>query len=99
MPAQPDLFGPAKPAGPPPISPEMVQMVRAELHARLDRVRTAAMIPWDNNLELVKIENFVRYNKHILPPDEAAAIWSEVDFHLDRLYAVLDEGLPEDAEA
>ena len=99
MSAQTDLFGPA--ASPAPaISPDMQAMVRTRLHAELDRIKAASLIPWGEDLELVKIENFFRYNKDMLPPAEAAALWAEVDAQLDRLYAALDatSDAPADAQ-
>ncbi len=90
---QPDLF--AAEAGPlaPEVSEELRAMMRGKLQAVLERVQTAAMIPWDNSMELVRLENFVRYNKGILPADEAAALWAAFDVEMVRLYAVLNEGI------
>ncbi len=93
---QPDLFRTESADAAPPLSDEFRALIVAGLHQRLDRVRTAEMIPWDRNMELIQLDNYVRDHKHVLPPEEAAAFWAEFDFHMTRLFALLNEGLDPD---
>lgn len=91
--SQQDLFGPAIPAIPaaaPPLGDDVLAFVRAAMEQRLHRLRTAELIPWED-AELIRLENYVRYNRDKLPPDETAAAWAEADRRLDRLYAALNE--------
>ena len=90
--AQPDLFAPAE-ARPEPPPPEIVALVRARLHAALALVRDAPVMPWTDMLSIIREDNAFRTGKDLLPPEEGAALWTEFDQEMDRLYAVMNEGL------
>jgi len=86
---QPDLFGEAAPAAPA-TDPQVAAIIRARLHAMLDRVRGASAMPWPDRLAAIHAENGFRHDKDFLPPAEAAALWAEFDAELDRLYALAE---------
>jgi hypothetical protein len=88
---QPDLFGPAAPEANSP-SEEVVAIVRARLHAALALVRSAEAMPWSDTLAIVREDNAFRHGKDLLPAAEGAALWAEFDRHMDRLYAIMNEG-------
>ena len=95
---QADLFGPV-PAAPEGPSEEVVAMVRARLHAALALVRGAAAMPWGDLLSVIREDNAFRSGKAMLPPEEGEALWAEFDAEMDRLYAVMNEGLEPDLGA
>ena len=95
--AQPDLFGPPShpglPPGREPPPPEIVALVRTRLHAALALVQGAAQMPWTDQLAVIREDNAFRYAKDLLPAEEGAALWAAFDREMDRLYAVMNEGL------
>ena len=48
-------------------------------------------------LSVIREDNAFRYAKDLLPPEEGAALWAAFDREMDRLYAVMNEGLELDA--
>ena len=96
---QSDLFGnpdptPARVVERP--SDEVVAIIRARLHATLALVKGAATMPWDDHLAIIREDNAFRFGKDALPPEEGAALWAEFDVEMDRLYAIMNEGLEPD---
>ncbi len=89
--AQPDLFGTPAPAPEKP-SDEIVAIVRARLHAALALVKAAEVMPWTDQLAIIREDNAFRFGKDLLPPAEGAALWAEFDVEMDRLYAIMNEG-------
>ncbi|MBR0653931.1 hypothetical protein [Plastoroseomonas arctica] len=89
--AQPDLFA-AAPEPPPPVPPEVLDMVRARLHRLLALVRGAETMPWTDMLQAVAADNAFRSGYTMLPPEEGEPLWREFDAELDRLYAIANEG-------
>lgn len=75
-----------------PIDAQVLAEVRARLHAALDLVRSAEVMPWADLLAIIREDNAFRYGKDLLPPAEGTALWAEFDAHMDRLYAVMNEG-------
>ena len=105
---QPDLFGfPQHPGpgahgsahGPRADVPDerILALVRTRLHAALALVQGAAAMPWTDMLSVIREDNAFRYAKDLLPPEEGAALWAAFDREMDRLYAVMNEGLELDA--
>ncbi len=91
---QPDLFGTHEaPAPPPPANGEVVAIIRARLHATLALVRSAATMPWDDHLAIIREDNAFRFGKDILPPEEGAALWAAFDVEMNRLYAEMNARL------
>jgi hypothetical protein len=88
---QADLFGTSSPAHEQP-SDEIVAIYRARLHAALELVRSAQVMPWDNMLTIIREDNAFRFGKDVLPPEEGAALWAEFNVEMDRLYAIMNEG-------
>lgn len=88
---QPDLFGPAPLRAEPPDAATLA-MIRERLHKVLAMVRTAQTMPWTNQMTIIHEDNRFRMSKDLLPPEEGAALWAEFDAHMDRLYAIMNEG-------
>lgn len=97
---QPDLFGAPGTATPEPagLSEEVVAIIRGRLQALLARarVRGAERMPWDDHLQVIHADNEFRSGWKLLPPDEGAPMWAEFDAEMDRLYAIMNEGLEPD---
>lgn len=92
MPAtQADLFGTPSHAGERP-SDEVVSLVRDRLRAKLALVKSAAAMPWTDQLAVIREDNAFRFGKDVLPPAEGAALWAEFNAEMDRLYALMNEG-------
>lgn len=92
---QPDLFGSPDTAGPArePLDPQILALVRSRLHAALALVQGAPTMPWPDMLSVIREDNAFRYGKGLLPPEEGEALWAVFDREMDRLYAVMNEGL------
>ncbi len=56
-------------------------------------VRGPPTMPWTDMLAIIREDNAFRTGKDLLPPEEGAALWAEFDREMDRLYAVMNEGL------
>lgn len=87
---QADLFGDRSSGAP--VNDEIVVIVRAQLRATLELVKSAEVLPWTDQLEAIHADNAFRYGKDALPPSEAQALWAEFDAEMNRLYAVMNEG-------
>ena len=48
---------------------------------------------WTDRLAVIREDNVVRYAKDLLPAEDGAALWAAFDREMDRLYAVMNEGL------
>ena len=92
MQTQADLFGtrPAPASGVP--DAEIVEAVRARLHATLALVKAAEAMPWGGLLDVIREDNAFRFGKDLLPAAEGASLWAEFDREMDRLYAVMNAG-------
>jgi hypothetical protein len=88
--SQADLFGDRSSGEP--VNDEIVVIVRAQLRATLDLVKSAQALPWADQLEAIHADNAFRYGKEALPPEEAAELWEAFNREMDRLYAVMNEG-------
>jgi hypothetical protein len=95
---QDDLFGTA----PTPVadgpSAEVLAMVRKQLHTTLALVKAAPAMPWSDMLTIIREDNAFLYGKNLLPEAEGAALWAEFDVEMDRLYAIMNEGMELDPE-
>ena len=96
--AQSDLFGhpsAALPAAQQAMhrpSGEVVAAVRDRLHATLALVKGAETMPWGGDiLAAIREDNAFRFGTTVLPAEEGAALWSEFDQEMDRLYAAMNE--------
>lgn len=89
--AQADLFG-AAPAVREPPSDEIVALVPRRLYATLALVKSAATMPWSDQLAIIREDNAFRFGKDLLPPAEAAALRAEFDAEMNRLFAVMNAG-------
>ena len=54
---------------------EIVEIVRARLHATLELVQAAKTMPWTDQLAIFREDNSFRYDKDVLPADEDFALW------------------------
>ena len=54
-------------------------------------------MPWTDRLAVIREDNAFRYAKDLLPAEEGAALWAAFDREMDRLHAVMNEGLELDA--
>ena len=88
---QDDLFGTAPSTSAQP-SDEIVALVRSRLHATLALVKAATAMPWPDQLTIIREDNAFRFGKDVLPRDEGAALWSQFDDEMNRLYAIMNEG-------
>jgi hypothetical protein len=88
---QDDLFGTAPSTSAQP-SDEIVALVRSRLHATLALVKAATAMPWPDQLTIIREDNAFRFGKDVLPRDEGAALWSQFDNEMNRLYAIMNEG-------
>jgi hypothetical protein len=89
--SQSDLFGaPSQGAAKP--NDEMVGIVRQQLRATLELVRSADTMPWTNQLEIIHADNAFRYGKEALPASEATELWEAFNREMDRLYAAMNKG-------
>lgn len=89
--SQSDLFGSdSNGSGQP--SDEIVSLVRAQLRATLSLVKSAKVMPWDDQLEAIHADNAFRYGKEALPAQEAEQLWAEFDREMNRLYATMNGG-------
>ena len=43
-------------------------------------------------LDIIREDNYFRFSKDFLPPEEAAALWTAFDVEMDRLYAIMNDG-------
>jgi hypothetical protein len=92
-----DLFGtPSRSSDEP--SHEIVAIVRTRLHAALALVKSAAVMPWNDMLTIIREDNAFRFGKDVLPPAEGAALWAEFNVEMDRLYAIMNEGKEPDLD-
>ncbi len=73
-------------------------MVRRQLHATLALVKGAPAMPWTDMLTIIREDNAFCYGKNLLPEAEGAALWAEFDVEMDRLYAIMNEGMEPDPE-
>ena len=92
---QDDLFGTPAPVVERP-SEAVVATVRARLHAALALVKGAETMPWTDQMSIIREDNAFRFAKDVLPPEEGAALWGEFNVEMDRLYALLNEGMEPD---
>ena len=92
---QANLFGDPPSSSEEP-SPEIVQIVRARLHAALALVKSAQIMPWEDQLSIIREDNAFRFSKDVLPPAEGAALWTEFNKEMDRLYAIMNQGMEPD---
>jgi hypothetical protein len=67
-------------------------MVRARLQAALALVKSAGVMPWTDQLTVIREDNAFRFGKDVLPPEEGVALWAEFNVEMDRLYAIMNEG-------
>ena len=88
---QADQFETSSPAEGQP-SEEVVAIVRARLRAALALVKAVEVMPWPDQLSIIREDNAFRFGKDALPAAEGAALWAEFDVEMDRLYAVMNEG-------
>ena len=77
-------------------SEDVTPMIRARLHAKLELVRAAAAMPWSDQLTIIREDNGFRFTKDLLPADEGAALWAAFNVEMDRLYAIMNEGMEPD---
>ncbi len=89
---QPDLFGTPAPAASEP-DPKIVAIVRARLHAALELVTAAEVMPWNDMMTIINQDNAFRFGKDVLPAEEGAALWARFNVEMDRLYAIMNEGM------
>jgi hypothetical protein len=89
--SQADLFGKDARAAPA-IDPSVLAMIRERLHRTLALVRAAESMPWADQMTIIREDNAFRHAKDFLPQAEGAALWAEFDAHMDRLYAIMNEG-------
>jgi hypothetical protein len=89
--SQADLFSAPSRTGDMP-SDEIVGMVRTQLRQTLRLVQSAEIMPWTDQLDIIRADNAFRYGKEALPPEEAAELWAAFNREMDRLYAVMNEG-------
>ena len=75
---------------------EIVQIVRARLHATLALVKSAQIMPWEDQLSIIREDNAFRFSKDVLPSAEGAALWTEFNKEMDRLYAIMNQGMEPD---
>jgi len=90
--SHPDPFAALEPARPK-LEPYIIDGVRAHLHQRLALVKAAEATPWTDMLTIIEEDNGVRFKKDLLPPEEGEALWAAFDVEMDRLYAIMNEGL------
>jgi hypothetical protein len=81
-----------------PWSEEILAGLRARLQATLALVKSADKMPWSDLLSIIREDNAFRYGTSKLPAAEGAALWAEFDVEMDRLYAIMNEGLDLDEE-
>ena len=72
--------------------------MRSRLHAPLALVKTAATMPWADQLSIIREDNAFCFGKGVLPPDEGAALWAEFDVEMNRLYAIMNQGREPDQD-
>jgi hypothetical protein len=94
---QGDLFENLPPTREQP-SADYVALIRARLQATLALVKAAPTMPWSDQMTIIREDNAFRFNKDVLPPEEAAAMWAEFDAEMNRLYAILNEGKEPDLD-
>jgi hypothetical protein len=92
---QANLFGDLSRGSEDPAS-EIVQIVRARLHAALALVKSAKVMPWEDQLSIIREDNAFRFSKDVLPPAEGAALWAEFNKEMDWLYAIMNQGMEPD---
>jgi hypothetical protein len=66
--------------------PEMVERIRAELLATLERVRAAEALPWPDLTQATLGEMRFRSVSRYLPEEEAAALRAAFDVEMARLW-------------
>jgi len=89
--SQADLFGTqSRVSGTP--GDHIVEIVHARLHATLALVKSARVMPWGDQLTIIREDNAFHFGKNLLPPAEGAALWDQFNVEMDRLYAIMNEG-------
>jgi hypothetical protein len=79
-------------------SDEIVAIIRKRLHAKLALVKSAQVMPWTDLLDIIREDNAFRHAKDALPAAEGAALWAAFEVEMERLYAIMDEGLEPEPE-
>jgi hypothetical protein len=89
--AQADLFGsPSRHREEP--TAEIVSIVRKRLRTVLALVKAAEVMPWTDQLTIIREDNAFRFGKDVLPAEEGSALWAEFNMEMDRLYAIMNDG-------